>query len=179
VVGLADAAGVRHRCRLDTPLSVPLAKLAEWGQTSGVEFDQGGLWRLLRTVFAGCLTAHPNLKEQVGRVDIKKAQEAAGTIDRKGVSMSRKLVAEASGADQLPEVVTFTVPVFDSAVLVTRAAVQCAFDLDPQSEKFRLVVLPGEIEKACAAGEQFLFDRIAAELTAQAVECPVYYGEPG
>jgi hypothetical protein len=160
--------------------SAPLKLLADIaGRQDGIDYEQVTLWRLLRTTFRDCLPSHPNLKEQVGRVDVKKAQEASGNVDRKGTSVSRKLMAEASGADQLPEVLTFDVPVFAEALATARALVRVAFDFDAQAERFKLCVLPGEIDKAHAAGEKWLNTIIGQELGDRGIEgVPVFHGQP-
>lgn len=160
--------------------SAPLKLLADiGGRQDGIDYDQGTLWRLLRTTFRDCLPSHTNIKEQVGKVDVKKAQEAAGTVDRKGTSVSRKLMAEASGADQLPEVLTFDVPVFAEARATARALVRVSFDFDAQVERFKLCVLPGEIDRAHAAGESWLETMIGQELGERQVEiAPVFLGRP-
>lgn len=154
-----------------------LSAVAE--RSDGVDYEQGTLWRLLRTTYHGCLPSHSDLKERVGRVDVKKAQEAAGTVDRKGTSVSRKLLAEASGADQLPEVLTFDVPVFEQAAATVKASVRAAFDFDAQAERFKLCVLPGEIERAFAVGEKWLENMLAQELGERGMgDVPVFYGRP-
>lgn len=160
--------------------SAPLAVLQSIaGQQDGRDYDQGTLWRLLRTVFRDCTPGHANLRDQVGRVDVKKAQEASGTVERKGVSVSRKLLAEAAGADQLPEVLTFEVPVFGEASAPVKASVRAAFDFDAQAERFRVCVLPGEIDRAFTAGETWLFNRIVQEFGERAIGgVPVFHGRP-
>lgn len=179
VVGLIKWSDRTDRCTFALAHSKPFKMLGEWDQAGGRSLTQGELWALLRTTFAGCTPAHPNLKEQIGQVDIKKAQEASGTVTREKVSVSRKLMAEASGANQLPEVLTVEVPVFDSPQVPTKAQVRVAFDLDAQDERFRLVVLPNQMEAAAATGEAALLKQIDEQLAAQKVEgVPVYYGRP-
>jgi hypothetical protein len=86
------------------------------------------------------------------------------------------MVAEASGADKLPEVLHFDVPVYDTPCVPARAKVRVAFDLDPQSERFRLAVLPGEIEEARVAGETYMMDMIRSYPEANSIL--VYHGQP-
>lgn len=169
-----------HRTTLTLTPSAPLALLQSVAsQQDGRDYDQGTLWRLLRTTFRDCLPGHASLRDQVGRVDVKKAQEAAGTVDRKGVSVSRKLLAEAAGADQLPEVLAFEVPVFAEASAPVKATVRAAFDFDAQAERFRVCVLPGEIDRAFGDGERWLLNMLSQELAERGIEgVPVFHGRP-
>lgn len=159
--------------------SAPLTKLSEWDKAGGIELSQPEVYRLLRTTFADCLNAHGSLKDQVGKVDFKKVQEASASMSRTGVSMSRSLIAESSGASALPDPLHFHVPVFATPLVPVTARVRVAFDLDAQAEKFRFAVLPGEIEAACVTGEAKLVEMIEAAKGHHGAESPVYYGRPG
>jgi len=177
VVLVLDRFTRRDRASLDLGVSTQLQRLSEWDKTRG-EYQQIEFVLLLRTLFADSLPAHPTIRDDIRRVDIKKAQEASSTANRANVSMSRSMVAEASGADKLPEVLTFDVPAFDSAV-ETKVLVRVVFDLDPQTERFRLIPIPGDVEKAFAAAERSISSQLAqALLTAKATDVPVFYGEP-
>ncbi|MGL5097392.1 MAG: hypothetical protein ACRDD1_17530 [Planctomycetia bacterium] len=61
-----------------------------------------------------------------------------------------------------------------------------AFDLDAQTERFRIVVLPGEIEAAKFTGDAYLYGRIEASFLDcesdggfKADSIRVYHGLPG
>jgi hypothetical protein len=154
-----------------------LADIAKY--PDGKEYQQAELFRLLGTKFRDALPSHPDLRQKIGRVDINKAQQATGEISRKGVSVSRSLMAEAAGADQLPEVLTFEVPVFTDPYVPARARVRVAFDLDAQAERFRLCVLPGQMENAAAEGEAQVFKLVSEALEGLGLgEVPVYHGRP-
>lgn len=181
VVCLFDRGTRRDRVALTLDPSGPLQRLYEWDENGGANVGQVELYQLIRTTFAGCLDAHPDLRKQVGKVDIKKAQQAAGTVDVGKASLSRSMIAEASGADKLPDVLVFDVPVFDTPKLPIRAKVRVAFDLDPQTERFRLVPLPGEVEAAFVAGEDYTQARLhdaLAEIDG-GDKVPTFYGRPG
>lgn len=176
-------------CTFVLASSAPLTTLRDWSmQAKGFEVDQQSLFRLFRTTFADALGEHPDILDIIKRIDIKKAQDVAGEVARKGVSMSRSMLAEATGADKLPPVLTFEVPVYHTPTVPVKARVRVSFDLDAQSEKFRLTVLPGEIEGAEVTGEAALFRDITTaffdHLDPQAKDkpgddllgIPVYYG---
>ena len=168
---------LRDRANLPLSDSTPFAKLTEWNGAgvNGVLMDHISTFTMFRTLFRDCLPAHSSLRD-----DIKKAQEAASGVSRTAVSMSKSLIAEASGADKLPEVLTFDVPVFAEAYAPVRALVRVAFDLEPQQERFRFIVLPGEIEKAQAVAEEWLHGAVNAALAKAEPTEPVsvYCGIP-
>ena len=73
----------------------------------------------------------------------------------------------------------FDVPVFAEPEVPFRTKVRVAFDLDPQTERFRLVPLAGEIAKAWADADVYLFARISAALAdLKATEIKVFHGKP-
>lgn len=178
VAGLFDA-NCRDRVTLHAKHSEPFAKLQKWSQEGGASLTQVELYGLLRTTFHGTLPTEINLIEAIRRVDIKKVQEASGTVDRKGVSMSRSLVAEASGADRLPETFELTLPVYEGSIRVL-AHVRCGLDIDAQRESFRVTVLPGQIDDALEVAAGRIDDDLAAAMAvAEVTGVPVYRGSPG
>jgi hypothetical protein len=156
----------RERAHLKLTLSQQFKTLSGWNDTGigGACLDHIQAYTFFRTVFRDSLAAHSGIRDDVRKVDFAKAQQAAGEVSRTGVSMSRKLVAEASGADKLPEVLTFDVPVFAEAIAPVRVQVRVAFDLEPQLEKFRFIVLPCEIEAAIEKAESWLETQIHQQL---------------
>jgi len=141
-------------CTFRLPFSKQFSRLIELDKRpDGQTYSQPELWHLLRTVFPDCFPSHPNLAAQIGKVDIKKAAESTAVVKRDGVSLSRSMVAEASGANALPEVITFDIPVYEIASVSLNVDVRCAFALDAQQERFQLHVLPGEIERAYRRSE--------------------------
>lgn len=178
VVLLFDRLTRRDRATLTLELSPQMARLAEWDKSRG-EYPQVEFLLLLRTLFADALSAHATLRDDVKRVDFKKAQEATGTVNRANVSLSRQMISEASGADKLPDTLNFDVPAFDSAAVASRVLVRVVFDLDPQTERFRLIPIPGDVEKALAAAEESVARQLGMALdAAKAKDVPVFYGEP-
>lgn len=167
----------RDRANLKLTKSGPFAELCRWANSGvgGVAVDHVTAYTLFRTLFRAALPAHPTIRDDIRKVDIGKAQQASSDVSRTAVSMSKKLIAEASGADRLPEVLTFSVPVFAEAIAPIKVLVEVAFDLDPQQEKFRFIVLPNQIETAVAEAEEWI-ERQVASLNEGKI--PVYRGEP-
>jgi hypothetical protein len=174
----------RDATKLHLTHSEPLAKLREWKDQKAAKLKQIEVYHLLRTTFAGCLNVHPTIVNDLRKVDVKKVQEATGIVQKANVSMSRSMVAEASGADKLPDVLTFEVPYWAEALAPLKVRVRVAFDLDPEAEVFRFVILPGEIEKAEFEAASFVHRRLLSALTEagvkpEEVEKVLMHGWPG
>ena len=174
-----------HRCTFDLKSSDPFSAIKSWPKT-GFRADQRTLHRLFRTVFADCMANHTDILDVIKRVDIKKAQEAAGELTKGRVSMSRSMVAEAAGADKIPDVLRFIVPVYETPNVPVKTEIRVAFELDAQDEVFILTPLPGAVENAEVQGESKLWDMLQGALHGQtdtqhepgdAHETPVYYGD--
>lgn len=178
IVGLFDDTDRRDRVTLKLTPSFQFVELSRWNGAgiAGVAFDHVQTYTLFRSLFRDALPAHSSIRDDIRKVDIQKAQQAAGEVSRTAVSMSKRLIAEASGADRLPEVLTFDVPVFAEAVAPIRAQIRVAFDLDPQQEKFRFIVLPNEIEAAIATAEEWLMRQVRAVLGETKIN--VFCGRP-
>lgn len=181
-IGVRSIVAVKDRSRatFQFTYSDPFNELREYAEREDAtaEIPQAELYQKLRTTFRGCTPDHGNLAPLVGKVDIKKAQEASGAVTTGKVSMSRSMVAEASGAGQLPDVLIFKVPLFETAPLEADARINTAFDLEPQDEVFRIVILPGEIDAAMHKARTYLHSLIAKELEYLGVLIQVYFGEP-
>lgn len=179
VVAVANDEAFPDACKLSLSPSLPFAQLQQWAKAGRGEVGHVEFVLMLRTVFAGCLDAHPSLADDVKRVDFKRVQDASSEVRKAGVSMSKSLMAEASGAKNIPDVLHFTVPAFEQAVATIRVPVRAAFDIDAQSERFRIVVLPGEISRAEDDACGFLRSVIGAALKAAGGDAvPVYRGVP-
>jgi hypothetical protein len=166
VTVIHDANTRRDRSKLELTHSEPMLTLRGWFQHGKGELKQVELYHELRTTFKNCLPSQAGLAAEIKRVDIRKAQEAVGVVQRDKVSMSKNLVAEASGADKLPEVLNFRVPYYAEAYAPLLVNVAVAFDLDPEREIFRFVVLPGQIEAADLEAAEFVKRQVIESLAA-------------
>lgn len=169
----------RDRATYTLPFSTQFLRLCAMDAARGEDFNQVGLYKLLRTQLAGCWASLPDLLKLVGKVDVKKVAEASGSVNRRGVSMNRSMVAEAGGADLLPERIPFYLPVFTGLHLLS-LFVNVSLDLNPESETFSLYVLPGEITNAITEAAEWLYNaagRAVENVTeADEVATPVYEG---
>jgi hypothetical protein len=94
------------------------------------------------------------------------------------VSMSRSVVAEMTGAKDLPEEARWWVPVFAEAAVNETEFVSVVIDPQPEQERFRLLVKPGDIERAYAAAEDSIAKKLADWMGKSEQTIPVYRGKP-
>lgn len=163
-------------CTVTLEPSAQLQKLAEW-RAAGKQFvTQKEFVLLLRTLFHGCWNAHPTLLDTVRKLRVQSASDAASEVQRGKVSLGKSMVAEMSGVGDIPERVTFEVPVFAGPAVRATAEVRMVLDPDAESGQLLVVVLPDEIDRAYAVGE----DRAQTMLDGllEGVEIPVYHGRP-
>lgn len=179
VVGrFPETPAMAHSVTLPLPLSAPYMKLVEVAKSPvGLTFKQHELYNLLKTTLCGCFPRLPDLVNTIGRVDFHKRAEATGQVSRNNTSISKTLVALAAGMDNLPEYPTFDVPLFRSGWSVT-AAVRCYLEADPQSESFRLVVLPGEVEHAAEYAADAILAAATRGLAERRAELAAAYTDP-
>ncbi len=178
VVAVLDPGdGGKYRSTLTLNPSPQLAILQAWA-TNGDRrpvIAQTEMILLLRSVFEDCTPSHPQLLANVRKLKTTRASEVNSEVQKGKVSLNKSDVREMSGMDLIPDVITFKVPVFDAATLKAEASVRVCVDPDPDKEAFRLVVIPGQIEKAFTDGETWLSAKLT-ELLAAGV--PLYHGTP-
>lgn len=154
-----------------------LELLQEWDDSgSGVALSQPELVFILRTTLYGCYGSYPNLLKSARRVDVRKAQEATGVVEKSKASISKSLLAEVSGMDDIPDVIEFEIPIHQERAFRTK--IKVAFEFDPQTERFKLVPLPGELTKALIEARANIGKEIEEQQQAQGTAFPVYYGRP-
>ncbi len=157
--------------------SPQLNLLLDWEKQGKAQLDQEAFVYLLRTTLAGTYLTRTDLLDMVSKIDIRKGQNVAAEMAKGKVSVTRAMMAEAVGADKLPDTVAFTVPIWSQASMQSFVqGVVCALDLNAQTEKFVLSPLPGSIEKAIGAAEVALglaLRKSAGEDT----RLSFYYGE--
>lgn len=154
-----------------------LELLRKWDASgNGVALSQPELVLILRTTLYGCYGSYPKLLTSARRVDVRKAQEATGVVEKSKASISKSLLAEVSGMDDVPDIVEFEIPIHQERPFRTK--VKVAFEFDPQTERFKLVPLPGELTKALIEARNNIGKEIEEEQQAQGTAFPVYYGRP-
>ena len=162
------------RVNLAYHFSKPFELIRSWGSSNGVALSQTELILLLRTTLHNCFPSHPGLLSLLRKIDTRKAQEATGVVERMGVSISKRLVAEVSGMESLPETLLLEVPTLEERHF--RVQIGCAFEFDPQAEKFRIVPYPGEIASALAKSDENIELEIRQAMSEQGVGYSIYHG---
>lgn len=149
----------RDTVRLPLPLSAPFAGLMKWAE-SGWKGGQEQLVRLLRTTLAGSF-APASLLPTVRSLKFRQASDGSSEIQHGRQSMGKSIEASVSGANELPDEVTFRVPVWDlddeDAYIAT---VRCAFDVSVSDGVFVLTPLPGELARATREAVDHMADLI-------------------
>jgi hypothetical protein len=148
VVCLIEDHPDKDRVELELPWSEPFKRLADLAANWRAKpLTQAELVRELRTTFGKCVTPDHALLSAVRSLKFKSQTEASGVIDPKGRSVGRTLAQEVTGEKQLPEEVSFTVPIYSAGHLKV-VSIRCAIDVDFNVEKLHIAPLPGEIEQA-------------------------------
>lgn len=163
------------RCTLTLSPSPQLALLQQWDRNGGATIKQSEFVLLLRTMFAGC--GADALLPIIRGVKATRGAEVSSQIQQGKVSMNKSIVAEMSGTAAIPEQAMFWVPMFAQAAAQNEQRIRIAIDPQPETEAFRLIVLPGDIEKAQADAEEALAKSIKAAL-GEGNTIPVFRGTP-
>lgn len=155
--------------------SPPMREIASWSPIAGQAFDQASLLRLLRIRFKGYLPDAAAIIEAIRNVRWTQ-NEVKETVQLKGkASLGKSISKEIYGFDNLPDFITFEVPVFESGFFfVTR--IECALEPDESNGMFRLTPVSDAVEQAWKRAESQLGETLN---TAMPSELPVYYGHPG
>lgn len=165
---------------LPLPVSKQLQRLRAWEATR-TAIGQAEMVLLLRSELhdtftpSGLLPILRSLKfssNADGEANLQHGRESMG------MAINRKVAG--GDADELPETVTFRVPVFDVPDCLewfddgegNAAVVECALHIDLESHKFALIPLPGLISRAMRQAEAQIAKWLRDESKAAAVfEC--------
>lgn len=175
--GVTGVIGMRDRVTLSLSPSPQLKQLVKWEESGRGIVKQAEFILLLRTLFVDCYPDHPTLLEAVRKIDVKKGNDVSAEIRQGKVSMSKSMVAEITGLDKIPETVIFRIPVFAEDAARVERPVRVALDPDPQNEQFVLIPIPGDIERAFAAGEEWLANDLTRLIGADG-GVPLFHGKP-
>ena len=167
----------RDTAKLTLTPSPQLKKLQEWESNRG-GVSQVELIRTLRVVFKGLVSA--DIEQLVRKINVNVSSKS--DVQRSGASLGKDIEARLGDNSKLPEYLTFTVPVFAEGPFAgLRAAVECAFDFDGQTNLFTVVPVSGAIEAAFTSAENTLAAMLADEVS----ECEIakekhgiYFGQP-
>jgi hypothetical protein len=115
--------------------------------------------RLLRVSLRGCYD--PTLLPIVRNMKWKTGSETEANIQHGRESMGRQITQQATGEGNIPEEVTLRIPVF--ANWEHPENIDCAIELVPQSQGFRLIPFAQELDRAMASTMEALDDILASE----------------
>jgi hypothetical protein len=109
-------------------------------------------------------------------VKFDNGQVVESTVTHGKTSMGQKIRSEVTAIDRIPEYVVFSVPVFEGAFGDICYPVECALEPVADAAGFKLIPLPGQIERAVQAAESEIGIRLREGLEGSSVQ--VYYGSP-
>lgn len=126
------------------------------------DFSQRELVWQLRTTFANLRTEPVDLLGQVRHIKFLSNAGGESQIKHGRESISNAVLSEVQGidAEAFPETVMFRVPVFCDTYSDTgepfEAEIECALNLNPDTQKFTIKPLPGEVEAAERAAMEWM-----------------------
>lgn len=177
IVFFQDDVARQDRVAVDLEPSHQLKVILEWPGESGVKggwYTSPALIRLLRVDLKGCYDNAARLIDLIRVVLWKQEQEKQVEAPRGKTSVGTKIETQMKNIDQLPEYITFRVPMFDGHVHSVQS-IECALELDEASCKFGLLPIPGQIEAACEAAEEEIANTLGSLLPEGT---NVFYGDP-
>ena len=178
VVCLIDDTKRREKVTLDIATSNQVVKLKALEEQKPLMSQRDVLF-MLRTVFTpAALAKFPKLIDLLRQVKFATGEKSESNVQRGKSSVGKSLQVEASFIEDVPDQITLSIPVFANAFARWTFDVICALEIYEAEQKIQLFPLPGEVEKAVAAGEESLctaLTRAANEVTSSA---PIYYGTP-
>jgi hypothetical protein len=122
--------------------------------------SQADLIRYLRVSFHNCV---PSSTVTLFRtLELKAANEARSHIGHGAESLGKSITAKVTGAAEIPDEITFTVPVWENYRPVRE--IRCVLDLDPHLMQFKLTPVASAIAQAQEALELTLLDYLKTEL---------------
>jgi hypothetical protein len=96
-------------------------------------------------------------------------------VQRGKSSIGKTIQQQIEGLGEIPEYVTLTVPFWANRVLVY-VDVECSLDPDEATQTFKLVPLPGKVERATEMALDALHDAIVASFGKDEPPFPIYRG---
>lgn len=156
-----------------------LPQSAQWlavvALAAGKAQSQRDLIQLLRTTFRDCLGKAGNLIENLRQIRWKSASDGESTVQRGKSSVGKQISAQIEGLGEIPEYVTLTVPYWASRVLHF-VDVECSLDPDEATQTFKLVPLPGKIERATEMALDALQEAVVSSFGSEGPMFPIYRG---
>ena len=155
--------------------SKPFAQLEAWDKKPEV-LKQIDLFNLLKTTFRGCIDGE--FERIVRSIKWNIGNQGEAQVRQGAVSMSKAIIAEMSGAEDLNKIeyVTFTVPVFKELPDI-KSKIECHIRPLPDQQCFSVIPTGTGIEDAYQAAEDCIRSMIAKEIGAHS-EGELFKGIP-
>lgn len=154
-------------------LSPQLKLLQSW--TTPVWQEQKALLSTLRMQFDGCVT--PATVAVFRNLKLVRNEQGEANYQHQRQNLGKNLEAQVTGADAIPETITFTVPVVADPFLgVATCRIKSIVEVDALNGRFCLYVPPQEITIAQRTAEQQLFQMVKDEQLGLFDNIPVYLG---
>ncbi len=168
-----DDDDLRGRATVDLVESPELVELRR--------FESGEKWLgqkefvfLCRSKFNRCLENADQFLRTIRSIKFYANESGHGNIQKSRESLGRSIESEVSSEfGEIPDEITLNVKVFTDATLKGTRPIRCAFDVDQQTGKMRLVPLAGEIESAVDAEVETI-----GEMLGNSVKLPIVCGQP-
>lgn len=174
VVFVVDDSIREDRARLVLPKSPQWLAVVDLAK--GKALSQRDLIQLLRTTFRDCLTKAGNIVDIIRQIRFKQSAEGTSDVQRGKSSIGKTIMQQVEGTADLPEYVTLNVPFWANRVLVY-VDVECSLDADEATQHFKLVPIPGKIERATDFALDELESRLRSAIAADVeTKFPVYRG---
>lgn len=168
---LIDDATRRDKIVLSLKNSPQMEKLHELVSATG-GLKQASMILMLRTTFGNCEQS-ADLVKIFRSIKFTANGEYQSDLQHGKASVGESLRKQMSGTSEIPETVTFDVPVFNGG-FGTQARIKLATDIDTENKTFKLIPMPMELEKAYRQSEKEMGEQLKRELPST----PIYYGTP-
>lgn len=156
--GYLDESNRRDSVELPLSASPQIDSLKELNSLKWM--PQKDLIKFLKNDLYGCLGSSGDLLAIIRQVRFTHNQTVTGNHGVSKASLGNSIEAEITGAGNLPEFVSFDVPVFNNPRCQFVATIICSLDCDLTNGNFQLLPVPLSIETAIAAGVSVVIDRI-------------------
>lgn len=178
-----DALPLRDTLVLELVLSDPILKLIEWNRHR-TAISQNDLAGLLRTKFRGTYTP-VSLVDSVSAIDWIVNEKGKSVAAQTSRSVSREIETKMDGRINLPEVVTFSVPVWETGgPLLTALSVKvaCVLETNASTQTFVLTPVGNQVEDQLAWAEgrlgEIVVDSLNKAFGKGGDTPPVFHGMP-
>jgi hypothetical protein len=142
-------------------------------------FDQRGLVTFLRRDMANAVS--DSMVAIFRGISFRRADAGNGVVTQGGESLGRSVEAAVEGTGQIPEVLSFNVPIYTNVGLRRRYPIAVDVDVNPREATFTLTVLPDEISIAVQAMQDYIhtsLTQLVEETIGKTDDVRIFFGCP-